>query len=145
MLKQSAEIGKLKTSRPRDFWKKFKQKSNQPITDLDIENFKQHFSEVYETIKTTVLGDVEHFNESSDFNIDDPTFSELNVPITSQETKRAIDGLKRNKASSPCDNLLNEYFLESSDILLGHITDLFNLIFDAGYFPELWSQGYIVP
>jgi hypothetical protein len=35
--------------------------------------------------------------------------------------------------------------MESVDILIGHLTDMFNKVFDAGYFPVLWSKGYIVP
>jgi hypothetical protein len=47
--------------------------------------------------------------------------------------------------SCPSDDLLNEYFIFSIDILVGHITDLFNRVFDAGYFPEIWSKGFIKP
>jgi hypothetical protein len=41
--------------------------------------------------------------------------------------------------------LFNEYFISTADILAGHITDLFNKIFDSGHFPQIWSQGFLVP
>ena len=40
---------------------------------------------------------------------------------------------------------MNEYLIESMDIISGHLTDMFNIIFDRGYFPESWSKGYIIP
>jgi hypothetical protein len=57
----------------------------------------------------------------------------------------AIKDLQRNKAPCPADNLLNEFFIETSDILIGHITGCFNTIFDSGHIPKVWSYGYIVP
>ena len=53
--------------------------------------------------------------------------------------------MKSNKSCAPNDLLLNEFFIESADILVGHITDIFNIIYDSGYFPQSWSEGFIVP
>ena len=71
--------------------------------------------------------------------INKPSFEELNTPITCNEVLLAIKCLKSSKVSCPSDDLLNEYFISSADILVGHITDLFNKIFDPGHFPEVWS------
>ena len=49
-----------------------------------------------------------------------------------------------NKACGS-DRLLNEYFIESCDILAGHITEIFNIILNLGIFPEIWTKGIIVP
>jgi len=57
-------------------------------------------------------------------NLDDPTFEELNRQIVVSEVQSAIKNLKRNKSVCPSDNLLNDYFIESSDILSTHITDI---------------------
>lgn len=86
----------------------------------------------------------EHFCETNDFNDTEAVFPELDSPITYEEVVNGIKSLKRNKASG-CDDLLNEYFIESFHILAGHITDIFNNIFDSGCFPEVWSKGHIVP
>jgi len=40
---------------------------------------------------------------------------------------------------------LNEYFIESVDILAVHICDLFNCVLNSGYYPEKWTEGIIVP
>lgn len=96
-------------------------------------------------IKTTIIPEVEAFIDDGNTNTNNPTFGELNLPITGDEVRAAVRNLNRNKSASPSDNLLNEYFIETIDILVGHITDLFNIVFNAGYFPELWTQGFIVP
>ena len=110
-----------------------------------MDDFKEHFSEVYSDIKSTLIEDVEYFSSVSDLNVSHPTYPELNDDITFDEVKRAINNLNRNKSSCRSDNLLNEYFLKTSDILIGHLTDLFNVIFNAGYFPQQWSEGFIIP
>jgi len=71
-------------------------------------------------------------------NLDDPTFEELNRQIDVSEVQSAIKNLKRNKSLCPCNNLLNDYFIESSDILSTHITDIYNKVLSTGYFPGSW-------
>jgi hypothetical protein len=56
-----------------------------------------------------------------------PTFESLNIPITIEEVREAISRMNRNKSSCPVDNLLNEYFIETADILAGHLTDCLKL------------------
>ena len=36
-------------------------------------------------------------------------------------------------------------FLESFDILGGHLVVILNAVFDSGIFPESWSKGVIIP
>ena len=67
---------------------------------------------------------MEDFISNHDFNDDDSAFEELNLPIIRQEVLSAIKRLSKNKSASPSDNLLNEYLIESSDILSGHLTDM---------------------
>ena len=50
-----------------------------------------------------------------------------------------------NKSVCPSDNLLNDYCIESSDILSTHITDMFNNVLSTGYLTGSWAEGYIVP
>ena len=71
-------------------------------------------------------------------------FVELDKPITEEEISSAIKILKRSK--TPCtDSLLNEYFIEFSDILKLYLCQLFNIIFEKGLTPSAWSTGIIVP
>ena len=68
----------------------------------------------------------------------------LNRPITVQEITEACRLLKRGKACG-FDQILNEYLIESCDILSSHLCDMFNHILDSGIFPEKWTEGIIVP
>ena len=60
------------------------------------------------------------------------------------EVEIAIKALNNNKASSH-DNLINEYFKASADILSSHLAHIFNIILGSGRFPDSWSKGVIVP
>ena len=143
-LKQSKEFENLRKKQPRDFWNFFNRKTCKMYADIDISDFYRHFSEIFD-IKKVNIPEVGDFISNHDFNDDDNAFEELNLPITQQEVLSAIKRLSKNKSVSPSDNLLNEYLIESSDILSGHLTDMFNIIFNSGHFPTSWSKGYIVP
>ncbi len=68
---------------------------------------------------------------------------ELDQPISTEEVLLAIRSLSRNKANS-VDFLLNEYFIETGDIIANHISDIFNMVYDSGHFPEMWTTGIII-
>lgn len=55
----------------------------------------------------------------------------LDEPFTVDEIIGAVKLLKRGKSPGK-DFLLNEYFIESIDILASHICDIFNCILDTG-------------
>ena len=143
--KKSRELCELRKSKPKQFWNHFKPKLENCSNDVKPEEFREYFSSLFNDIRSTRIEDVESFISETDFNINNPSFECLNTPFTSNEILMAIKDLKRNKAPCPADNLLNEFFIETSDILIGHITDCFNIIFDSGHFPKVWSYGYIVP
>ena len=86
----------------------------------------------------------EHFCQTNDFESQDCNFEALDKPITFEEVKEVINSLKRNKSFAG-DKLLNEYFIESLDILSSHLVDIFNAILNSGYFPNQWSEDIIVP
>ena len=136
-------IEKLKHAKPREFWKLFcKKKENSSKISLD--SFFDYFSDMQQNLSSSTNAESESFCSSHNFDTDECNFSELDKPITSKEIQDVILKLKRNKAFAG-DQLLNEYFIESCDILLGHLVDLFNGILNSGHFPDQWSQGIIVP
>ena len=58
-----------------------------------------------------------------------------------------MNAVQFSKRSKSCDKdtLLNEYFLESINILSAHMCDMFNAILNSGTFPDAWSEGIIIP
>ena len=71
-------------------------------------------------------------------------FNELDLSITDAETRRGIKVLKTGKSGGP-DKIINEFLIHVASTLLPYLNKLFNLVFNQGYFPVCWSEGYIVP
>ena len=71
-------------------------------------------------------------------------FDELNIMLSEQEIRVAINQLKLGKSCGP-DNVINELFRYGVDALLPYLLKLFNTVFDSGCFPEKWTDGFIVP
>ena len=61
--------------------------------------------------------------------------------ITLEEIEVVTKALKRSKSFAG-DQLLNEYFIESFDILSGHLVDVFNAILNSGFFSESVVRCY---
>ena len=71
-------------------------------------------------------------------------FDELNIPISLEEVKLAIEQLSNGKSGGP-DKLLNEFFIHGKEFLLSTLHILFNAVLDKGYFPKEWTLGEIIP
>ena len=52
--------------------------------------------------------------------------------------------MKTNKSGGP-DLLLNEFFIHGKKTLLPYLCTLFNKVFNSGYFPQSWSEGFVIP
>ena len=115
-----------------------------PNTNISVEEFKDYFSNMFQCLGSVRNQEAEFFNASHDFDLLDPVYADLDRPISYEEVINCIKSLKRNKASAN-DRLLNEYFIESFDILAGHISEIFYIILNTGCFPEPWAKGIIVP
>ena len=140
--KKHRQIELLKHKRPQDFWRLFGRNRRKASNDIPIQNFFEHFRTIATEINEVRDAEAEAFCESNDTG--DCVYEVLDRVITTDEVTNAIKSLKNSK-SPGLDNILNEYFLEAGDILIGHLTDIFNGIFNSGVFPESWSKGIIVP
>ena len=47
--------------------------------------------------------------------------------------------------SSGFDNIPADFFIDTRDFIVPYLVHLYNLIFDNGVYPELWTKGMIVP
>jgi len=52
--------------------------------------------------------------------------------------------LKTNKSSGP-HLPLNEFFIHGKNTLLPYLCTLFNKVFNSGYFPQSWSESFVIP
>ena len=68
-------------------------------------------------------------------------FDELDVPISLEEIKKGVRQLQNGARAGP-DLLLNEFLRNGEYAVFIYIQNLFNKIFEMGFFPEDWSEGY---
>ena len=52
--------------------------------------------------------------------------------------------LENGKSEGP-DKLINEFFINGNEYLSPTLCNLFNKLYEIGYFPETWTEGYIIP
>ena len=71
-------------------------------------------------------------------------FDELNFEISYLEIFKACRELSINKSGGP-DFVLNEFFKYGINETVFYLCNLFNTIFEKGYFPTKWTEGFIVP
>ena len=115
-------------------------------TPISINSFERYFKSVnnpqdpFFSPDEDILHFVDRY-EKEEFSI---MFEELNAPIEHTSLIAAIKQLNTNKSGGP-DKILNEFLIHGKDLLSDHLLKLFNKLFEIGYFPHAWSEGYIVP
>ena len=113
--------------------------------DISLDQFFEHFRDLTsskdqnddEELKI-FLGD---FDNNQGLTWGGSTFESLDENISHEEIKRCIKQLSRNKSPGK-DNLLNEYFMESIELLIELLGFLFNNILNSGYFPSQWTDSH---
>lgn len=113
-------------------------------SSISLDQFHNYFSTLEDDIFQCENEDAESFCNNHNFDNLDCSFEELDSPISCIEILNAVNKLKANK-SPGSDFLLNEYFIESVDILVLHLCDIFNAILNSGFFPDKWMEGVIIP
>lgn len=128
------------------YWNLLKESAGVKPANIPLTTFEQYFKAINNPFDPFYSPDEDilYFNEryeNNEFNI---MFEELNLEFSQAEILKAVSQLKTNKASGP-DQLINEFFIHGKDILLPTLVLLFNKIYDNGHFPEVWSDGYVIP
>lgn len=128
------------------YWDMLKQCAGVKHSNVSLSTFEKYFKSVNNPDSPffNVDEDIVYFNERYEQNEFSIMFDELNLPIINIEIFQAIKELKTNKSGGP-DLYLNEFFIHGKHVLAPYLLNLFNRIFDIGYFPEVWSEGYVIP
>ncbi|XP_053393684.1 uncharacterized protein LOC128555432 [Mercenaria mercenaria] len=143
-----SETQKLLDSRKKNaklYWKMLKGAAGVKDANISLDTFEKYFRSVnnpedrFFTPDDDILYFMERY-ENNEFNI---MFEELNVPFTNSDIITAIKQLKNNK-SGGLDLYLNEFFKNGKDVIVQYVLPLFNKIYDIGYFPTVWSEGYVI-
>ncbi|XP_060582312.1 uncharacterized protein LOC132738738 [Ruditapes philippinarum] len=144
-VKRGRDMDEMRRKKPREFWRIFKSKGQSQNEAVSAEDFYEHFKNLA-TQQNITDDEVEDFLKLYDENQHDDNVSSCDIDrsITKEEIRKACSKLKRNK-SAGIDTCLNEYFLETADILVETLEKLFNTILDSGEFLKQWTEGVIVP
>ena len=89
----------------------------------------------FKILKICKVRIVNYFRTSS-------VFGKSNNTITVAEIKKAIQSLKSKKTPGK-DGITNEMIKSSGESLMKSIQELFNQIFNSGYYPQAWNQNVL--
>ena len=144
---QTHKLEALRYKNAKEYWRLLKGLV-QPATssNLNTTQFYNYFRAINnpDSVFYQPDEDVILFNERYLNNELQEMFSELNINITHEEIFKACRELKNGRSGGP-DYVLNEFFKYGIDTFISYLGKLFNVIFEAGYFPEKWSEGHIIP
>ena len=137
---------KSKNKNAKQYWNMLKELAHVKPANIALSSFEAYFKAVNNPTDPfyTPGEDVVFFNEryvNNEFSI---MFEELNLNFSQNEILKSIKQLKSNKSGGP-DMLINEFFIHGKQVLVPMLCSLFNKVFEYGFFPEEWSEGYIVP
>ena len=138
------EEAKLKDA--KTYWRMLKESCGIKTSQINITAFEIYFKAINNPNDHFFSPDedVIHFNERYLNNEFEIMFEELNADITQQEVSKSIKQLKCGRSGGP-DQLVNEFFIYGEKVLTPVFLAIFNKCFRVGYFPETWSDGYIIP
>ena len=115
-------------------------KPDQPETD--ISDWESHFKNILGHTSPVKKQTQTHANAANDTN---ETFvPELDDPITEHEVRQAITNLKTGKACR-LDDICGEFLKHADSLVVPFLTNIFNRLFEASYFPLDWCKSVIIP
>ena len=126
----------------KKFWSTIKRISARrtPPPNITKERWQNHFTNLLNPQKVSTPTIRDDTPEAEEL-IEDP---DLDEEITRDEVKRAIDNLKKEKATG-LDNISAELLQTAGNRILPFITKLMNKAFQVGYFPLNWATAIVTP
>jgi exonuclease III len=130
-------------NQPQKFWKEIKKlkKNKTDIGDITIEEFYDHFKDLYSNNDVFLNNQVD---EELSNNLNQNIVEELDKDFTLEDVLTAISSLKTGKSGGE-DRLISEIFKECKDLLSPALCRLFNFMLATTTYPESWSKGIIIP
>ncbi len=144
---QTNKLLQARTKNAKQYWQLLKEVAGVPKPNtISADSFVAYFKAINNPTDHFFQPDEDiiHFNDTyfeSEIKI---MFNELNMEISEEEMLRSISQLSNGRSGGP-DKFLNEFLIHGKIMLMPFLHKLFNTSFKNGYFPEAWSEGYIVP
>ena len=126
----------------KKFWTTIKKISarRSQLPNITKERWQNHFTKLLNPHNETPPLNNEDAPNEEELRED----SDLDAEITSEEVKRTINNLKKDK-STGLDNISAELLQTAGDRILPFITKLMNKAFQMSYFPLHWATAIVVP
>ena len=144
---QTEKLMKAKCNNAKLYWKMLTGKNNKQNTcPITCKEFYNHFLKLSDPEDNFFQADREISGELREVieNDIEEMYAELNVPMNESELRKAVIELKCGKSGG--ENLIiNELLMNGFSVLCPYMLQLFNFIFEAGIFPEMWGNGLLVP
>ena len=138
---QEAKEKLIKDSKDsKTFWATIRKLNSRTlkVPNIPITTWFQHYSQLLNPPETKApTGEGANINTETEI-------EELDKEITTEETTKALDKLKANKAPGE-DEIITEILKNSKDNILPYLKQLFNKIFELGTFPIQWGLATIIP
>ncbi|XP_053395382.1 uncharacterized protein LOC123523921 isoform X1 [Mercenaria mercenaria] len=145
---QTQKLESAKLSNAKQYWNLLKGSVVKSKTSLTTKDFLEYFKSINDpdSVFFQPDEDVIYFSDRYLNGESEVMFNELNIPFSQTEIIKACKNLNTGKSGGP-DYFLNEFFKYGimCDSFLTILCSFFNKLFDAGYFPEAWTEGFVVP
>ena len=117
---------------------------NKPKQDIAIET--ENGITVNEEESILIVSDwfERAFNADNQNMFPDVTPTEMKIPFSTNEVRRAIKSLKNNK-SAGIDDIVAEQLKYGPEIVIAGIADIFNNIAGSGSYPKEIKEGILIP
>ena len=134
------QTDKLITARYKNskmYWNMLKSCAGISNSNISVSTFEHYFKSINNPNNQCFNPDEDTIHcieryENNEFNI---MFADLNLPINQDSLSKAIKQLGTGKSGGP-DMYINEFFIHGKTIVQPYLLNLFNKIFELGYFPE---------
>ena len=143
---KTSQLLNAKRKNAKEYWNLLKQTAGIKPANIPMSTFEQYFKAInnpgdkFFSPNEDVINFIDRY-EKSEFNV---MFEELNTEISCEEINKAIKQLKTNRTAGP-DQILNEFLISGCTVLMPVLKTMFNRMFEMGYFPDRWTEGYIIP
>ena len=125
----------------RSFWSTIRKLNTRKIKwpNITIQQWQNHYTNLFNP-ETSGLNQ-QPMTEDIDQEV---SVEELDQDISPQELERAFKKLKKDKATG-VDEISAEILLHTKNNIQSYLIQIFNKIFQMGYFPLQWGVATIVP
>ena len=147
MKQKTCKLLVSKSKNVKEYWKLLKQSANlNNKCSIDAKKFSKYFQSISDPNDRFYQPDEDilYFNERYMQGELQVMFEELNLLISLEEIKKGVRELQNGASAGP-DLFLNEFLKKGTNSLITYMHDLFNKIFEMGYFPERWTEGHTIP